>query len=126
MCGGGAVFADCCGPVLAGAAAPTARALMRSRYTAFVLGDVGHLLASWHPATRPERLDLDAHLDWHGMEIIATEGGEGVDDRGVVAFRAHWSDRSSGQRGVLAETSRFRRVGGRWVYLDGVVDGRSV
>ncbi|QOC25726.1 SEC-C domain-containing protein [Microbacterium hominis] len=126
VCGSGDAFAACCGPVLDGEAAPTAEALMRSRYSAFALGDGAHLLASWHPATRPDRLELDAQTDWRGLEILSTEQGRAGDTRGVVSFRARWADRSSGDRGVLAETSRFRLVDGRWTYLDGVVDRRSV
>jgi SEC-C motif-containing protein len=54
-------FAQCCGPFLSGAQhAPDAEALMRSRYTAFVLQEAGYLLATWHPRTRPPRVDFDA------------------------------------------------------------------
>lgn len=125
VCGSGAAFGACCGPILDGADAVTAQALMRSRYAAFALGDAAYLLASWHPATRPERLDLDPQLDWCGLEIVAIQSGEDADTSGVVAFRASWRDRSSGERGTLDETSRFRRLGGRWMYVDGVVAARS-
>ena len=58
-CGGGD-FDTCCGPALAGAVWPTtAEALMRSRYTAFAVGDVDHLWRTWHPRTRPAELTLD-------------------------------------------------------------------
>jgi len=59
-CGTGRSFAQCCGAALSGAhPAPTAEALMRSRYTAFALRDTAYLLASWHTSTRPATLDLD-------------------------------------------------------------------
>lgn len=130
-CGSGAVFGDCCGPVLDGGAAPTAERLMRSRFTAFAVGDEAHLMSSWHPATRPDRLDLDDDVTWERLEIDFSDGesggeGEGEGVRASVTFRAHWRDRGTGARGVLSETSRFRRVNGRWVYLDGVVDRRTV
>ena len=59
-CGSNIRLADCCGAVIAGRRAPdTAVALMRSRYSAYVLGDTDYLQRSWHPGTRPARLALD-------------------------------------------------------------------
>lgn len=116
---GGDVFGRCCGPVLSGEPAATAEALMRSRYTAFALGDRRHLEDSWHPSTRPARLDLDAGLEWIGLSILDTAAGAAGDTRGVVAFRARWRDgRTTGE---LSERSRFVRQRGRWWYVDGDV-----
>ena len=56
-CGSGTSYGACCGPLHAGREAATAEALMRSRYSAFVLLDADYLLRSWHPATRPARLE---------------------------------------------------------------------
>ena len=93
---------------------------MRSRYTAFVVGDAVYLEGTWHPGTRPEDLTLDPEQHWTGLEIVdVQDGGEG-DKRGVVEFRAAWRhDRDSG---VLHERSRFVQQGGRWWYLDGQID----
>ena len=67
-CGRAAAFSACCGRYLdAGVAAPDAEALMRSRYTAFVRGDVAHLLATWHASQRPPQLALDAGVKWLGL-----------------------------------------------------------
>ncbi len=90
---------------------------MRSRYTAFAVGDVDYLLRSWHPRTRPPRLTLDPDQRWLFLEIERTERGGPFDDSGVVEFRAHY--RSEGERAVLHEISRFARVAGAWVYVDG-------
>lgn len=122
-CGGGR-HGECCGPILAGRAASGAEQLMRSRFTAFALGDEAHLRASWHPSSVPDDLTLDGGLRWERLEIVAAEGREG-DRRGVVEFRARWCDTRTGERGVLHERSRFRAVAGRWYYLDGVVDGQA-
>lgn len=92
---------------------------MRSRYTAFSVADAGHLAASWHPLTRPEALELDPATQWIGLTILRARGGRG-DDVGDVTFRAGWRDPHGS--GVLAETSRFVRLRGRWVYLDGDAD----
>jgi SEC-C motif domain protein len=92
---------------------------MRSRYTAFVVGDVRYLAESWHPATRPADLTLDPALRWTGLEIVATAAGAPGDARGVVEFRAGW--RQGGDGGELHERSRFVRQNGRWWYVEGEV-----
>lgn len=95
---------------------------MRSRYAAFALHDTDYLLESWHPATRPPSLELQADLLWVGLEIVATEAGGPDDVNGVVEFRAH--HRVGGELGVLHEVSRFRRYGGAWRYVRGrIVSG---
>lgn len=116
-CGTGADLAGCCGRYHAGTAAPTAEALMRSRYSAFVLGEVGYLLRTWHPDTRPPSLTLDPARRWTGLEIVATTGGGPLHATGTVEFRAHY--RAGGVRARQHERSRFRRDAGRWAYLDG-------
>lgn len=110
-------LAACCGRYLAGEGAPTAETLMRSRYTANVLGDGDYLRRTWHPDTRPDPLDPAVGPDWRGLEIRRTEDGGAGDETGLVEFVARFHD---GRRaGVLHETSRFTRLQGRWVYVDG-------
>lgn len=117
-CLSGETYAACCGPLHAGTAeAPTAERLMRSRFSAFAVGDAAYLLTSWHPATRPAELDLDAELRWYRLDVLATERGGPFDREGTVAFAAH--HRGPDGAGVQRETSRFTRVDGRWCYLDG-------
>lgn len=94
---------------------------MRSRYTAFALGDGLHLRETWHPSTRPERVDLDAGLEWLSLSVDEVSGGQEGDRRGVVAFRARWRDGRSGERGMLQERSRFVFQRDRWWYVDGEV-----
>jgi SEC-C motif-containing protein len=106
--------------VRAEALAETAEALMRSRYTAYAVGDVEHLLRTWHPRTRPVTLDLHDNLTWTGLVVVATEGGGPGDVDGFVEFRARWSE--GGRSGELREASRFERRAGRWFYVDGDVD----
>jgi SEC-C motif-containing protein len=116
-CGSGRAYDACCGPLHAGAAAPTAEALMRSRFSAFALGLADYLLASWHPSTRPAALELDADVVWRRLQIVDTVAGGPDDADGVVEFRASYRDASGA--GLLHECSRFARVDGRWAYLDG-------
>ncbi|WP_373300645.1 YchJ family protein [Streptomyces chromofuscus] len=125
-CGLAETFEMCCGRFLSqsragwtggtgtgGAAAPTAEALMRSRYTAFVRRDEAYLLRTWHPRTRPARLDLDPGMRWTGLEILGTTDGSAFHSTGTVTFRASFVG------GALHERSRFERVDGAWVYVDG-------
>jgi len=121
-CGSGASFPDCCRPYLRGEAdAPTAEALMRSRYCAFVRRDAAHLARTWHPSTRP--LDLESEFEdvqWRALEVLSATGGGEDDDTGTVTFVAHYATGAISM-GAHRETSRFARVDGRWLYVDGDV-----
>ncbi|MFE9094736.1 YchJ family protein [Streptomyces sp. NPDC007264] len=113
-CGLPEAYENCCGRFHSGAApAPTAEALMRSRYSAFVRRDAGYLLRTWHPRTRPARLEVDPGMRWTGLEVLGTTGGTAFHATGTVTFRASY------RGGSLHERSRFERVDGAWVYVDG-------
>jgi SEC-C motif domain protein len=113
-CGLAQPYESCCGRFHSGAAAaPTAEALMRSRYCAFVRRDAAYLLRTWHPRTRPERLELDPGMRWTGLEVLGGSGGSAFHSAGTVTFRASY------RGGALLERSRFERVDGGWVYVDG-------
>jgi SEC-C motif domain protein len=116
-CLSGESYQTCCGVYHRGeAAAPTAVRLMRSRYSAFAVGDAGYLLATWHPQTRPQALELDSAQHWYRLDILRSERGGILDTEGTVEFRAWY--RFEGSTGDQREVSRFRREGGRWFYLD--------
>lgn len=118
-CGSNLDFETCCGPILAGAPAPTAEALMRSRYTAYVRHDFAHLERS---LSREQRADFslpDARrwaesAEWLGLTISQTTQGGLNDSEGTVAFAA--SFRSGGREHEHIETARFAREDGNWVY----------
>ncbi|MBO0610783.1 YchJ family protein [Myceligenerans salitolerans] len=118
-CLSGEPYGSCCGRYHRGTGnpAPTAEALMRSRYAAFAVGDAGYLLATWSPSSRPDRLDLDDDVRWQRLDVLRTEAGGPFDDTGVVEFVAHY--RTAGGRGRLHEVSRFEKLGKRWYYVDG-------
>jgi SEC-C motif domain protein len=117
----GTPLTACCGPLLAGERdAGTAEALMRSRYTAYVLGNGDHLFRTWHPRTRTDDADPDDRVRWEGLEVLdVVDGGVG-DAEGVVEFRARWVSADGGpvRRGQLHERSRFTRRAGRWLYVE--------
>lgn len=118
-CGAADAYGACCGRFHRGeATAPTAEHLMRSRYAAFATGDAAYLLATWHPDTRPARLDLDPRTRWTGLDVTATTDGGVFHHDGTVTFRAHY--RESGRDAVLEEHSAFTRVDGRWMYVEAV------
>lgn len=120
-CTGGDVFGSCCGPVIVTGVAPTAVRLMRSRFTAFALGDETHLLRTWHPSTRPADLGLDDATRWLRLDILAQERGGPFDVDGIVEFEAFYRDAAG--RGSLRERSRFVREEHTWLYVDGDVKG---
>ena len=111
-------YGDCCGRYVenfSACPAPDAEQLMRSRYTAFALGRVDYLLATWHPDFRPADLKLEAATKWLGLEVKSHEV------LGPDAARVSFVARSAlnGRATRLRENSRFVREGGRWFYTDG-------
>jgi len=116
-CGTGKKYRACCAPFLSGhREARTAEQLMRSRFTANVLGNGEYLVRTWHPDTRPPGAITD-FAGWYRLEILATAKGQAGDALGEVEFRAWY--RQDGAVGLLHERSRFVRVEGKWRYLDG-------
>lgn len=90
---------------------------MRSRYSAYVLGNAEYLLATWHPRTRPQNLDLTLPPQprWLGLQVKRHENPEA--DRAEVEFVARY--KIAGRAHRLHEISRFQRLDGHWFYLDG-------
>ena len=115
-CGSALAYIDCCGACHAGQPATTPEALMRSRYSAFVLDRIDYLMDTWHPGTRPARLDPNPPgLKWLGLDVKATALQDA--DHGTVEFVAR--SKQGGRAHRLHEVSRFVREGGRWFYVDG-------
>ncbi len=111
-----AALAACCGRYLdAGNAAPDARALMRSRYSAFVLGRLDYLRATWHPDTCPADPAPVAGTKWLGLEVRDHQVLDAT--HAEVEFVARY--RVAGRAVRLHERSRFVNEQGRWLYMDG-------
>nr|WP_042545115.1 YchJ family metal-binding protein [Leucobacter komagatae] len=117
-CGLGTPYAACCGPIHEGKPAPTAAQLMRSRYSAFALGQSDYLLSSWHASTRPAELELDEDTRWLRLIIDASDQGGPFDTVGTVTFTA--IGRTPAGRFEQRERSNFVRDGGNWFYVDGI------
>jgi SEC-C motif-containing protein len=124
-CGTGQTFAQCCQPLLHnGQPAASAEALMRSRYSAYTLGDDDYLQRTWHSSTRPAQLDLSSNLqNWQRLKIIDTVAGQSVDDSGEVEFVAIYKVNGRAER--LHERSRFKREDQQWRYIDGTVKSQK-
>ncbi len=119
-CGLGQAYAACCGRYIGRAAvAPTAEALMRSRYSAYVCGDAKYLSHTWHASARPQAMDAERAVKWLGLEILMTEAGGDGDAQGTVEFVARYKVNGKAYR--LHERSRFVKEGGQWFYVDGDV-----
>lgn len=121
-CGSGRAYDACCGALHAGFAAgrgltaATPEALMRSRYSAFVLDLRPYLLASWHASTRPAALEPpEPGLKWLGLAVKRSVLQDA--DHGSVEFVAR--SKLGGRAHRLHEVSRFVRENGEWFYVDG-------
>lgn len=117
-------YGQCCGPLhqaFAGSGqltAPDAQALMRSRYSAYTLDLLGYLLATWHPDTRPSSLaPNEPGLRWLGLQVKKHVQQDAEHASVEFVARSKWGGRA--QR--LHEISRFERVDGAWLYLDGEI-----
>lgn len=121
LCGSGKTYSDCCGHYHSGELSPpTAEALMRSRFTAYARRDIDYLLASWDPGKRPLTIDFSKETaEWQKLEIIGTKKGEPKDSKGIVEFKAYYTQ--DGEDCFMHEISRFVKTGSRWLYLDGLV-----
>lgn len=117
-CGSGNTLTECCARYVDGhEPAPTAEALMRSRYTAYTLLREDYLLSTWHPSTRPVSLNLaqDVSSRWLGLEVKRHEQQDA--GHAIVEFVARY--KVNGRAYRMHETSRFVREAGYWLYVDG-------
>jgi len=126
-CCSGLPFADCCGPLLSGAAkASGPEALMRSRYSAYTLQDMPYLARTLHPSQRGDYDEAGAEKwaresEWDDLEIIRVGADPANPNRGTVEFRARY--RSNGNRLEHHELAEFRKTGDNWYFYDGKLVG---
>jgi SEC-C motif-containing protein len=115
-CESGKPYQSCCEPNHLGLLAPTAEALMRSRYTAYTLGLEDYLLQTWHPDTRPLTLNLseDQAIKWLGLQVKQVTSSETT---ATVNFVARYKIGGKAER--LHELSQFVRIENAWYYLRG-------
>lgn len=115
------LYVDCCSRFVerfSDTPAPNAESLMRSRYSAFVLGHTDYLAATWHATTRPHDLAADPGTRWLGLEVRRHAAIDA--NHAEVEFVARYRPADgSGPAVRIHERSRFVREGNRWYYVDG-------
>jgi SEC-C motif-containing protein len=129
-CGAGGSAAECCARYFPGEGGalgpptPTAETLMRSRYSAYALGVIEHIMATHHPdassdVDRKSTEKWSREATWLGLEIVAAEAGGEADPTGEVEFIARYE--IAGTALSHHERAQFRRHDGRWYYWDGAM-----
>lgn len=128
-CGSGEEFSGCCGPIIEGTPATTAEALMRARYSAFVIRRIDTFLLDTLAEEKRSEFNLrEVELSARdakglGIDIVALIGGSPEDAEGSVEYIARFKIRDQTQ--IHHELATFRREDGRWVYVDGQVKPRG-
>lgn len=124
-CGSNKRFKSCCDRYISGTKhAPIAEALMRSRYSAYVLGNVDYIKATWAEQTKPniDFVELEKSLqniEYLNLKIISKIGGTRKSDHGQVEFMATFNSINGEE--TLHELSNFVKIVGQWFYVDGNV-----
>jgi SEC-C motif domain protein len=115
-CGSSIEYAACCGRWHAGEPAPTAEALMRSRYAAFVLQNEAYLLATWQEGKRPGSVPFEPGTKWLWLKVVEARviGADVAEVEFIARYRV-----GGGSAQRLHERSHFVREAGRWLYVDG-------
>jgi len=120
LCGSGKESEMCCRPVISGRAkALNPEQLMRSRYTAYAMGNTAYILQTWHSSTRPVELFTEDDLNWTGLRVLKSMPvTPGPDEEAYVEFIARYQ--KGLETGQLHERSRFLQEQGEWRYVDGI------
>ncbi|MDO6459291.1 YchJ family protein [Granulosicoccaceae sp. 1_MG-2023] len=122
-CGSAQPYENCCAPLIKGEqAAATAEQLMRARYTAHTLADIGFIVSSHHPDTRHEIDEASTRQwaeksEWLGIDIRHIEGGSEADEKAEIEFVVNYRD-AKGERRIHHELSEFEKKDGQWFFRD--------
>jgi SEC-C motif-containing protein len=133
-CGSGRAYDACCEPYITGKAkAPTAEALMRSRYSAYAEHAIDYIINTCVHKGKDD-IDYKSTRDWSeqstwlGLKIISVEKGGPADTEGTVEFEANYEQH--GLKDVHHERAKFKRdgggTGGEWLYDEGHVVPRTI
>ncbi|MAW07941.1 MAG: hypothetical protein CME61_06630 [Halobacteriovoraceae bacterium] len=124
-CGENESFEDCCNKFIEGIAKPeTAEQLMRSRYSAFVVGATDYVFNTHHADSRgdvskEEIENWSKSSKWNGLEIVRTSDGGNTDESGEVEFIARYS--TDGNEYAHHERASFKKVDEHWYFVDGQI-----
>lgn len=120
-CGSANSYAQCCERLHKGVAANSPEALMRSRYSAFVLHNAEYLLKSWHSSTRPQTLELNTEDSWLTLSVLSSDSHA---QSGRVHFKAYLKEENEFYE--LEENSTFILENGHWYYVDGTPSFKKI
>ena len=130
-CCSGKSYGECCSPILSGKEkARTAEALMRARYTAYVVHNIDFIINTCESGEKIAEIDRKATEDWsnksvwHGLKVLRTEKGGENDDEGIVEFEATYTQKNI--RDVHHEIGGFKKINGEWFYSEGMIRPTTV
>jgi len=119
-CGSGLKYKKCCKTYHDGRVPKDALLLMRSRYSAYALGECRYIIKTTHESTRDEDIKsiktFSKNTTFQNLKIIEFIDGE---KEAYVTFRATLL--SDGNDSSFSEKSRFLKKNDRWYYVDGDV-----
>ena len=122
-CGSGISYQECCEPYLSGTQkAPTAEALMRSRYSAYAEHNIDYIIKTCVTEDKrnideKQTRDWSEKSQWEGLKILSVNKGGPGDTEGTVEFEARYT--RDGLKDVHHEKALFKKIGGDWMYDDG-------
>ena len=129
-CGSGRLYSECCEPYISGKVnAPTAEALMRSRYTAYAEHAIDYIINTCVHRGK-EDIDYKSTRDWSeqsvwlGLKILSIEKGSLADTEGTVEFEASYE--RDGLKDVHHEKAKFKKDGAIWLYEEGNVTPHTI
>lgn len=123
-------YQDCCGPMHKGErSAATAEELLRSRYSAFVKGEIDYIFATHHKSTadeldRGETEEWSKESEWKGLRILEVEAGGEDDQEGRIEFEVQYN--LKGKDNKHHELSLFKKEEGKWFFVDGSQVGGTI
>jgi SEC-C motif-containing protein len=129
-CGSGIVYRNCCKPYISGKKnAPTAEALMRSRYTAYVKHAIDYIVDTCLEKGKVNYEGIKKWSEgstWLGFNIISVKCGNDIDDTvGKIIFEATYETKDR-LKNVHHESASFVKRDGRWLYDDGEITPQTV
>jgi SEC-C motif-containing protein len=121
-CGSEKEYSACCGPLHKGdLIARSPEALMRSRYSAFVLKLYAYLKDTIDPQVH-RQFDFDSQDQWaETAQFLQLEilGSNEEKNKGLVEFIARYE--LQGKQHIHHEISKFRKQYGKWFFRDGKI-----
>lgn len=116
-CGSGLKYKKCCKTYHDGRVAKTALLLMKSRYSAYALGNAKYIQNSAENQDDIESIkEFSKNTTFKKLDILNFEDGE---NEAFVTFRATLFNQTIDIS--FTEKSRFLKKDGRWYYIDGVI-----